>query len=126
MWCDCGYEFATGKVDEVHKPANIRQRNGVTDELTTDGYFSFEKMISPTLIRVVYVIGMLGIVLAGAYMAFASAKEADDIAKLLKVLSALLLAVVGNLLWRLICEQVILLFSIHERLVSIDRSLKAR
>lgn len=51
MWCDCGYEFSTGKVDEVHKPATIRQRNGVTDEFTTDGYFSFEKMISPTLIK---------------------------------------------------------------------------
>ena len=126
MWCDCGYEFSTGKVDEVHKPATIRQRNGVTDEFTTDGYFSFEKMISPTLIKVVYVIGMFGIVLAAIYMASIGTKEADDTAKLLKILSAGVLAIVGNLLWRLVCEQVILLFSIHERLVSIDRSLKTR
>jgi hypothetical protein len=57
---------------------------------------------------------------------FTLPKEADDTAKLLKILSAGVLAIVGNLLWRLVCEQVILLFSIHERLVSIDRSLKTR
>jgi len=42
------------------------------------------------------------------------------------VLKSGLLAVVGNLLWRLACERVIVLFSIHERLASIDRSLKTR
>ena len=123
-WCDCGYDFSTGKVDEVHK-ATSRQRNDVTDG-STDGYFSFEKMISPTLIKVVYVIGMVGIVIAAIYMAFAGTKESDDTAKLLKIFSALLLAIVGNLLWRLVCEQVILLFNIYERLASIDRSLKTR
>lgn len=125
QWCDCGYDFSTGKVDEAHKPATIRQQKEVTDGLT-DGYLSFEKMISPTLIKVVYVLGMVGIIVAAIYMAFAGTKEADDTAKLLKVLSAILLAIVGNLLWRLVCEQVILLFSIHERLASIDRSLKTR
>lgn len=69
---------------------------------------------------------MFGIVLAAIYMASIGTKEADDTAKLLKILSAGVLAIVGNLLWRLVCEQVILLFSIHERLVSIDRSLKTR
>jgi hypothetical protein len=83
-------------------------------------------MISPTLIRVVYVIGIVGILIAASYLVFTSGKETEDTAKLLKVLSALLLAIVGNLLWRLVCEQVILLFSIHERLASIDRSLKTR
>jgi hypothetical protein len=125
MWCDCGYDFSAGKVDEVRRLATSRQQNEVTGGLA-DGYFSFEKMISPTLIKVVYVIGMLGIVIAAIYMASAGSKETEDTAKLLKVVGALLLAVVGNLLWRLICEQVILLFSIHERLASIDRSLKAR
>ena len=125
LWCDCGYDFSTGKVDEVHKTAPIRGRGEVTDGLT-DGYFSFQKMISPTLIKVVYVIGMVGIIVAAIYMVFAGTKETDDTAKLVKVLSAILLATVGNLLWRLVCEQVILLFSIHERLASIDRSLKAR
>jgi lipoprotein signal peptidase len=91
-----------------------------------DGYFSFQKMISPTLIKVVYVIGVVGIMVAAIYMVFAGTKETEDTAKLVKVLSALLLATVGNLLWRLVCEQVILLFSIHERLASIDRSLKTR
>ena len=121
MWCDCGYEFSTGKVDEIHKPAARRERNDLTD-----GYFSFEKMISPTLIKVVYVIGMVSIILGAIYIAFASTKETEDTARLLKIVSALLLAVVGNLLWRLVCEQVILLFNIHERLASIDRSLKTR
>jgi hypothetical protein len=124
MWCDCGYDFSTGKVDEARRPATARQRNEVTD-WSTNGYFSFQKMISPTLIKVVYVIGMFSIVIAAIYMASAVPKETEDTAKLVKALGALLLAVVGNLLWRLVCEQVILLFSIHERLASIDRSLKA-
>ena len=64
MWCDCGYDFSAGKVNEARRPATSRQRNEVTD-----GYFSFEKMISPTLIKVVYVIGMIGIVIAAIYMA---------------------------------------------------------
>ncbi len=125
QWCDCGYDFSTGKVDEVHKTATTLGRGEVTDGLT-EGYFSFRKMISPALIKVVYVIGMVGIIVAAIFMVFAGTKETEDTAKLLRVLSALLLATVGNLVWRLICEQVILLFSIHERLASIDRSLKVR
>ena len=50
-------------MNEARRPATSRQRNEVTDR-----YFSFEKMISPTLIKVVYVIGMIGIVIAAIYM----------------------------------------------------------
>jgi len=121
VWCDCGYNFSTSEMDEVHKPTTIRRQNE-----ETDGYFSFQKMISPTLVRVAYVIGMVAIVIAAIYIGFTGSKEADDTAKALKVLSAILLATVGNLFWRVVCEQAILLFSIHERLASIDRSLKIR
>lgn len=121
VWCDCGYNFSTSEMDEVHKPTTIRRRNE-----ETDGYFSFQKMISPTLIRWAYVIGIVGIVIAAIYLAYSGFKEADDTAKLLKGLAALLLATAGNLVWRVVCEQAILLFSIHERLASIDRSLRRR
>ena len=36
-------------------------------------------------------------------------------------LLGILIIVLGNLLWRLICEYIIILFSIHERLEELNR-----
>jgi uncharacterized protein DUF4282 len=116
VWCDCGYDFSTGEVDERHK----RQQ---TKREAPTGYFSFEKLITPTLIKVTYVIGLVAILAAASYGLFIATKQASPNANA-GILWALLLLTVGNILWRIICEQAILLFNIHDRLASIDRSLK--
>jgi hypothetical protein len=38
--------------------------------------------------------------------------------------TGLLIIVVGNLIWRVVCESIILLFSIHEILASIEKRIK--
>lgn len=76
------------------------------------GFLSFQRMISVELIRGVYVLGALGLTVFGVTVILDG-----------RLATGLLLIVGGNILWRLVCESGILLFSIHERLVSIDKKL---
>lgn len=76
------------------------------------GFLSFQKMISVELIRGVYVLGALGLTVFGVIVILDG-----------RLAAGLLLIVGGNILWRLVCEAGILLFSIHERLVSIDKKV---
>lgn len=83
-------------------------------------YFAFRKMITPALIKALYVIGALSISVVGLITFFT--KSGD---KTLGInggpLIGILLLVVGNLVWRVYCELVIIFFSIHERLVGIEK-----
>mgnify|MGYP005840092385 CR=1 FL=1 len=72
-------------------------------------YFAFKKMISGLLIKLLHIIGLLSITIYGIYQIF----QNDFIQGLVTI-------IVGNLLWRIICEGMIILFSIHDRLASID------
>lgn len=72
-------------------------------------YITFEKMISSLLIKILHFIGLLSITIYGLYQIF----QSDFIRGILTV-------ILGNLVWRIICESMIVIFSIHERLTSID------
>lgn len=72
-------------------------------------YFSFKKMISSLLIKMLHSIGLLSITIYGFYQIF----QGDLVQGLLTLL-------IGNLIWRILCEGMIIIFSIHERLVSIE------
>jgi hypothetical protein len=97
------------------------------------GYFSFHKLVSTSIIKTTYVIGMVLITLWGlAAIGFgiASLAQPDNIELRMFVagqpLGAIVLGAIGlvfgNLLWRLLCEGWILLFSMHELLASIAHS----
>jgi hypothetical protein len=120
-WCDCGYDFGAGKVDQSHIQEALHHQTE-----PSLGYFSFRKMISPSLIKAIYVVGMIAIVLIAVYFVFNGKNATNDVATLTKVVAALLLATAGELVWRIVCEQAIVLFSIHEMLASIDQSLRKR
>lgn len=79
---------------------------------------NFDKFVAPTLIRVVYWIGIAGVTLAAlAAMATAAGQMGYNAATGLGgILLALIGAVVGVLVWRVICEVWIVLFSINDRL----------
>jgi len=77
-------------------------------------FLSFYKMFSTSFIKVIYVIGVLGVTLGGVFMM--ARNPPLGIAVLL----------LGNMLWRIICEGWIVLFSIHELLASIDKQLKSK
>ena len=82
--------------------------------------FAFRKMWSTVIIKAVYLIGMLGITIGGivmiVYAAFFSWRF-DWIKFAIGLFGVTLL---GNLVWRIICEGLILAFSIHESLIKTE------
>lgn len=97
-------------------PVQSQPRNTFTehDDLSTGGFLSFGTMISSSLIKAIYVIGLIGVTLIGLGFMFG----------LKQYLFGLLVIIFGNLLWRLVCEAAIIFYRIHDLLASIDRQLK--
>lgn len=89
-------------------------------------YFAFRELVTPQLIKVVYIVGACFITAAGLLSILSpetlNEYEAGPILSRLGGISVIL---VGNLVWRMVCEGVILLFSLHELLVSIDTRARA-
>ena len=91
--------------------------------MSFDDFLDFKLFITKTFMRIIYIIGAILITLGGLAMIvggaispyFMGASSAAG-----GVLGGLAMLTLGNLAWRLICEAIIVIFSIHERLVSID------
>jgi hypothetical protein len=94
------------------------------------GYFSFHKLVSTSIIKATYVIGTVLMTFWGLGMigfGIASLAQPDVIELRILVAGQPVAAIVigtitlifGNLLWRLLCEGWILLFSMHELLAAI-------
>lgn len=79
-------------------------------------FLSFRLMISGLLMKAAYLLGAGGITLASivAMVAFNS------------FIAGLILLVLGNVIWRVTCEGMILLGNIHDLLVSIEKQGKAK
>lgn len=75
-------------------------------------FLEFKTMVSSLLIKILYALGVLVITIGGIISLF------DDF------LIGLGAIIFGNLFWRLICEAIIVVFSIHDVLISIDRKTK--
>ena len=88
------------------------------------GYFSFGKFISPTVVQAIYVLGAVAISLAGLLMIALAlsglAPEYTDISRDMLLIGGPALLLIGNILWRMLCEMVIILFRIHEALAKLD------
>ncbi|GAB3630621.1 hypothetical protein PTE30175_03271 [Pandoraea terrae] len=78
-------------------------------------WFMFDKMITPILLRIGFVLAVLGALAAG----IASAVNGE-------VLRGIGIAVFGIVGARISSELLILLFRIHENLVEINHSLKSK
>ena len=77
-------------------------------------YFNFKNMISNSLVKILYFLGFIGLTLSGVGLIGNGEVEIG-----------LSLLVFGNLFWRLFCEGIIIVFSIHENLVSISKDLES-
>jgi len=77
------------------------------------GFWSFDKMISGILIKILYVLGVLGLIVTGAVM-FAD----DD-----TILIGIGIIIFGNILWRIICEGIIIAFKMFEKLNQIEQKI---
>ena len=74
---------------------------------------------SRSLIQIIYILGALGLSIYGI-MLIVKAANSNSGGLGATGLGILLL---GNLIWRIICEAWILLFNIHDVLVSIERKI---
>ena len=89
------------------------------------GYFSFQKLITPRFVKFIYAVGLLvmtagGIALAiWAGLGLRSATLPTRMGIYYIAIGAGA-AIVGNLVWRVLCEIWIVLFNIHNMLGSIE------
>jgi len=88
------------------------------------GFFSFGTLITPACIQVAYVIGAAVITLASLLMVAlvltGVAPEYTDTNRDVLLVGGVTLLGIGNLLWRVLCEMVVLFFRIHEVLEDLD------
>ncbi|WP_339181535.1 DUF4282 domain-containing protein [Oceanobacillus sp. FSL W7-1293] len=78
-------------------------------------FFSFEEMITPIIIKVLFWIGLAASVIFGLITIFTGIIEEE----FLLIFSGLLTIVVGSLLVRVYCELLIIMFKIYETLKQI-------
>ena len=77
-------------------------------------------MVSRTLIQIIYILGALGLSIFGIISIVKGIEESGSGEQVISGLGIILL---GNLIWRITCEAWILLFNIHDVLVSIERKI---
>ena len=91
-------------------------------------YFSFERMITTSFVKVVYFLGFLAITAGGVALAVWAGIQLND-ATIDRVLGWRYVAagvgavVIGNIVWRVFCELWVVLFEIHAELVSVRYGL---
>jgi hypothetical protein len=91
-------------------------------------YFSFERMITPSFVKVVYFLGFLALTAAGIGLMVWAGLQLNDatIDRLLGwryVAAGAGILIVGNIVWRVVCELWVVLFGIHDELVSLRYGL---
>lgn len=90
-------------------------------------FLSFDEMITKSAITVIYILGAIGITLIGLFIIVASSLILPMIIGKNTwngLVFGVILIVFGNLFWRVACEVFIVIFKIHDSVVSIDNKLK--
>ena len=93
------------------------------------GYFSFQKLITPRFVKFIYVVGLMALTAGGigwaiwAGLGLRSAVLPTRMGVYYIAIGAGV-AIVGNLVWRVLCEIWIVLFNIHNLLGSIERETR--
>jgi uncharacterized protein DUF4282 len=93
------------------------------------GYFSFQKLITPRFVKFIYVVGLLTMTAGGVGLAIwaglglRSATMPTRIGIYYIGIGAGVV-ILGNLVWRVLCEIWIVLFNIHSLLGSIERETR--
>jgi hypothetical protein len=95
--------------------------------MSFDDFLNFKMFITTTFMKIIYIIGALIITLGSLVLmvGFSMPLAYGISIGSGGVLAGLALLVFGNLGWRLLCEAIIVVFSIHERLISVDNKLAA-
>ena len=102
---------------------------------TFGNYFSFKYMITPDIIKIIHVIGLiilnlalLGGLVVGIIFLFAQDLDLEGYMIALVIVGAVIGAILAffivNIEWRIICETMILFFSMHEMLSTVEGELR--
>ena len=89
------------------------------------GYFSFQKLITPRFVKFIYVVGLMAVTAGGIGLAIGAGLGLRS-ATLSTRMGVYYIAIgvgaviIGNLVWRVLCEFWIVLFNIHNMLGSIE------
>jgi len=89
------------------------------------GYFSFQKLITPRFVKFIYVVGLMAVTAGGIGLAIGAGLGLRS-ATLPTRMGVYYIAIgagvviLGNLVWRVLCEIWIVLFNIHNMLGSIE------
>jgi hypothetical protein len=87
-------------------------------------FFTFRSMVTPALIQMIYAVGLGAITLVSLLMMFGAVLPSAGLTVNLNgIIVGMLLLTLGNLIWRLVCEKIILSFRIHDALVAIEDQL---
>jgi hypothetical protein len=78
----------------------------------------FDKMVTPIVIRILYFLGLLAVLITGVGTLFSGGFRG--------VLAGLGILIFGAIMVRVYSELLILLFRIHDNLVSINQQMKDR
>jgi len=105
----CGYKFTT------------QEASPDTHEGIVGRYFGFRKLITPALIKLSYLLGALAITFfSGIAIMFPDTFATYGRDSTVVVFIGIVVLVLGNLAWSMLCEGAILIFSLHEILVSLE------
>lgn len=89
-------------------------------------FFGFRLMVTSAILRGVYVVGAILLTVA-ALAAFANLEELENLIEVnFGGLGVVILYVLLQVGWRMMCEGMIVFFSIHERLAAIEKQGSGR
>jgi len=93
------------------------------------GYFSFDKLITTYLVKTIYFLGFIVLTAGGIALAVWAGMRLQSGALPTRIGEYYIAAgvgalIVGNLVWRVFCENWVLLFNMHRLLASIERNAK--
>lgn len=79
-----------------------------------DEFLSFRKLITPVIIKIVYLLGVAGVILFGLYTMFSNFRSPGGF--FLSFFGGILLIIIGNIGWRISCEAMLVIFNIYNEL----------
>ena len=115
------YIFRWG--DVLNKDNIKNGMEGMKDDLKENlgggKFFSFDKMITPAIIKIIFIIGIIFTTLSG--LGFIISGIGAYYGGGIRVFSGLIILILGPILVRVYCELMIVVFKIHESLEAIRR-----
>jgi len=106
-------------MEEFSEKNNQQIENAEQKSENKGGFFSFQTMITPVIMRILYVLGALALLIYTFFLvgnAMSGYNANGGLALLILVAGA-----IGQLCWRVLCESMVVFFSIHEELMRIRK-----